>query len=628
MAPDVLNQLIPSESEASSAKRENQLVVSLITVRSASPEALAVPQLVAARAEELPEALAVATEDAILTYAQLDAQANKLAHYLRDLGVGPGVFTGIYLGRSWQFVLAALAIMKAGGAYVPLDPAYPSERLAYMLQNAQVPVLVTRGPLLTTMPRGTWRTVDLDAEQAHISDFPKEAPFCAHSANNPAYLIYTSGSTGQPKGVPIKHANLSNLMAWHAQAFEVTASDRASQVAGLGFDAAVWEIWPYLTAGASLHIAGEVTRKSPEKLRDWLVAQQITIGFAPTPIAEFLINMEWPAETRLRQLLTGGDVLRSHPRGNLPFAVFNNYGPAECTVVSTSTRVTAEAETNPASLPAIGAPTTNTLVYILDQNQNPVPEGASGEIYIGGAQVADGYLNQPELTAEKFLHNPFSDKWGARLYKTGDLGRWRSDGKIDFLGRADEQVKIRGQRIEPDEIAAWLNRHPAVLSSVVIAREDDPGDKKLVAYLVLDKCLEPSRSGLQEFLSAHLPGYMVPATFVQLQEIPLTANDKINRAGLPAPTEANTIGEKQTPAPAPKTNVEKQVEEIVASLLRLKQVGRNDNFFLLGGHSLLGTQVITRARGAFGVELPLRTIFEFPTIAGLAAQVEKLLGQN
>ena len=625
MAPDVLNHLIPSESETFSKEREIPVVVSRITVRG-SPESMAVPQLVAARAEEFPEALAVATDDETLTYAQLNAQANQLAHYLQDLGVGPGVFTGVYIDRSWQFVLAALAVMKAGGAYVPLDPAYPSERLAYMLQNAQVPVLITRGPLLATMPRGPWQTVDLDAKQARISDFPKDAPFCAHSANDPAYLIYTSGSTGQPKGVPIKHAGLSNLIAWHKQAFEVTAADHASQVAGLGFDAAVWEIWPYLTAGASLHIADEVTRKSPEKLRDWLVARQITIGFAPTPIAEFLINMEWPADTRLRRLLTGGDVLRSYPRPNLPFAVFNNYGPAECTIVSTSTRIAAEADA--ASLPPIGAPTANTLVYILDENLNPVPEGSGGEIYIGGAQVADGYLNQPELTAEKFLHNPFSHEWDSRLYKTGDLGRWRSDGKIDFLGRVDDQIKIRGQRIEPDEIAAWLNRHPAVLSSVVVAREDNPGEKKLVAYLVLGKCEEPSRSGLQAFLSPHLPGYMVPATFIRLQEIPLTANGKINRAGLPAPTEANTIGEKQAPAPVPKTNVEKQVEEIVASLLRLKQVGRNDNFFLLGGHSLLGTQVITRARGIFGVELPLRTIFEFPTIAGLAAQVEKLLGQN
>src|SRR5581483_9050229 len=391
------------------------------------------------------------------------AQANKLAHYLQDLGVGPGVFAGVCIQRSPQFVLAALAIMKAGGAYVPLDPTYPAERLAYMLQNAQVPVLVTRGAALTTVPRGPWRTVDLDAEQAHISDFPESAPSWAHSTANPAYLIYTSGSTGRPKGVAITHANLLNLIAWHVRAFDVTATDCASQVAGLGFDAAVWEIWPYLTAGASLHIADEVTRKSPEKLRDWLVARQITICFAPTPIAEFLITMEWPGETPLRRLLTGGDVLRNYPRPNLPFAVFNNYGPAECTIVSTSTRVVPE--TDPASLPSIGAPIANASIYILDENLIPVPEGSSGEIYIGGAQVADGYLNQPELTAEKFIHNPFSQEWGSRLYKTGDLGRWRSDGKIDFLGRVDDQVKIRGQRIEPDEIAAWLNRHPAVLSS-------------------------------------------------------------------------------------------------------------------------------------------------------------------
>jgi amino acid adenylation domain-containing protein len=484
--------------------------------------------------------------------------------------------------------------------------------------------LVTRTSLLESMPRGPWQPVDLDAEQARISEFPGDTPLSAHSLTDPAYLVYTSGSTGSPKGVSISHSNLLNLIAWHVQAFDVGPADHASQVAGLGFDASVWEMWPHLTAGASLHIADETTRKSPEKLRDWLVARRITISFAPTATAEFLISMEWPRDTALRRLLVGGDVLRKYPRPDLPFAVFNNYGPAECTVVAASTLVVPE--TSPASLPSIGAPITNTLIYILDENLQPLPQGAVGEIYIGGAQVADGYLNQPELTAEKFLHNPFSHEWGSRLYKTGDLGRWRSDGQIDFLGRVDDQIKIRGQRIEPDEIAAWLNRHPAVLSSVVMAREDDPGDKKLVAYLVLGEGEEPSRGALQQFLNPHLPGYMVPATFVRLQQIPLTTNGKINRAGLPVPTEANTIGEKQFAAPQSRT--EQQVERIVASLLRLKQVGKDENFFLLGGHSLLGTQVITQARNTFGVELSLRTIFEFPTIAGLSAEIEKLLGQN
>jgi amino acid adenylation domain-containing protein len=619
MTPDVLSQSIPSERRLSiTTEHENRLGIADAS-SSEVPEITAVPQLVAARAQESPDALALVYERENLTYSELNQLANQLARYLQELGVAPGVFAGIYLPRSWQFVVGALAVMKAGGAYLPLDPAYPPERLSYMLQNAQVPVLITAAELAASTPRGSWRVVDLDADQSRITGFSDEPPLCIPAASDPAYLIYTSGSSGRPKGVSINQGNLLNLIAWHTEAFSVGSGDRAGQVAGLGFDACVWELWPHLAAGASIHIADELTRKSPARLQEWLVAEQITISFVPTALAETLIAMEWPPSSALGRLLTGGDVLRNYPRAGLPFAVYNNYGPAECTVVATSGVV--QAESNSVGLPSIGAPITNARIYILDENRQALPAGSAGEIYVGGAGTSDGYLNQPELSAEKFIPNPFGDADAPRLYRTGDLARWRDDGQIDFLGRVDNQVKIRGQRLEPDEIAAWLNRHPAVASSVVVAR-DAGEEKRLVAYLVMRNGDEPGRGDLQKFLSQNLPPYMVPATFVQLEQLPLTANGKIDRPMLPPPTEANTIGDKQSVAP--QTAVERQLEQIVASLLRLKKVGRDDNFFLLGGHSLLGTQVITKARATFGVEVSLRTIFEFPTIAGLAGEIERL----
>ena len=589
-------------------------------VEWSSRECVSVPELVAASAVQFPDALALIAGSERISYSQLDCQANLLAYRLRELGIGPGIFVGTYIERSPQFVVSALAILRAGGAYIPLDPAYPSERLGSMLDHAHAPILITGKHLRDRAPAGSWQIVDPDSEQEPISGLPGTGRMKMPAPTDPAYVIYTSGSTGAPKGIAISHANLSNLVAWHTQAFALTHNDRASQLAGLGFDASVWEIWPVLAIGASLHMADETTRKSPEKLRDWLVEQRITISFAPTPIAEALMDMEWPANTALQRLLAGGDTLHKYPRPNLPFAVYNNYGPAECTVVATSTLLPGQETT---SLPPIGSPISNTRVYILDEAMQPVPEGRPGEICLAGAGLAQGYLDEPELTSEKFVPNPFSDQWGGRLYRTGDLGRWRDDGQIDFLGRLDDQIKIRGQRIEPDEIACWLNRHPAVESSVVVAREDMPGDKRLVAYVVLRGGKTTSRGSLQDFLGGHLPAYMVPTAFVAMRELPLTANGKVNRAALPAPTEANTIAEQDSDVPC--TAIEQQVGCIVASLLHLKEVGKNENFFLLGGHSLLGTQVITKVRSCFDVELSLHTIFEHPTIAGLAAQIEQLL---
>ncbi len=579
-----------------------------------------VPQLIADQAAATPDADAVAAGAHLLTYRELDRRANQLGNHLRAMGVGPEVVVGLCLERSVDFVVAALAILKAGGAYLPLDPAYPTERLAFMLTDARTPVLVTRQGLTERLARGTWRTVAVDADRADIAQQPNSPPAGAVAADALAYVIYTSGSTGEPKGVEITHESLLHLVFWHRQAFTVTRDDRATQIASPAFDAAVWELWPYLTAGACVSVPDEETRLSPDLLRDWLVIRGITICFLPTPLAEIAMTLEWPTTTTLRMMLTGGDRLHTYPPPTLPFAVINNYGPAENTVVATSGPVPPTAE--PLSPPSIGRPIPHVEDYILDADLRPVAEGVEGELHLGGVGLARGYRHRPQLTAERFIPNPFSAVAGARLYKTGDIARYRPDGGIDFVGRADEQVKIRGYRIELGEITTVLDRHPAVRTSHVAIQEHAPGDVRLVAYVVPIPAHEPTAGDLQAFLGTYLPEYMVPTTFVRIAAMPVTANGKVEQRALPAPDATNSMWERRA---EPSTPLERELTAIIATMLNLEQVGRDDNFFLLGGHSLLGAHLISRVRDTFGVDLPLLTLFEAPTVASLAIEIEQLI---
>jgi amino acid adenylation domain-containing protein len=439
--------------------------------------------LVAERAAANPNAVAVSSGQATLSYGELDRRANKLAHHLRSLGVGNGSAVGLYLERSPELVVAALAIVKAGAAYIPLDPVQPVARLAFMLRDSGAQAVVSITRLAEKLPCDSWQMVTIDGDEEQIAAQPETQPSVDIKPSDLAYIIYTSGTTGQPKGVELLHSGLSNLVAWHCRAFQVTSEDRASSLASLGFDATVWELWPYLCSGASLHLPDERVRNNARLLRDWLVAQSIRMSFAATAIAENLIDLEWPQTTALRFLLTGADTLKKHPSPRLPFVLVNNYGPTEGTVVSTSGVVAPSFDSMPP--PSIGRPIDGVQVYILDENQQPMAEGEAGEIYIGGANLARGYRNRPDLTAERFLNNPFSAETGARLYRTGDLARWLPNGEIAFLGRTDEQVKIRGYRVEPNEIATVLCQNAAVQNCAVIAREDEPGEKELVAYLVL-----------------------------------------------------------------------------------------------------------------------------------------------
>jgi amino acid adenylation domain-containing protein len=521
-------------------------------------------------------------------------------------------------------VVAALGILKAGGAYLPLDPSYPVARLAFMLEDAQVPVLITAHCAKDQAPTGRYQTITLD-DTGRIVESPPLLPHTRveseFSPQNLAYVIYTSGSTGQPKGVEITHESLLNLVHWHQHAFSITSMDRASQVAKVGFDAAVWEVWPYLTAGASLYMVDEETVSDPESLRDRLVAQSITISFIPTPMAERLLMLPWPTETKLRLMLTGADTLHYYPPAGLPFQLINNYGPTECTVVTTSGSVHPNGTTN--HLPSIGRPIDKMQVYILDESGKQVPAGTPGELYIGGAGVARGYRNRPELTAARFVPNPFGTQPEERLFKTGDMAKLLPDGQIAFLGRTDEQVKVRGHRVEPNEITAALNGYPHVLQSIVVARETTPGDVHLVGYFVAAPESQPSLVELRDFLGARLPDYMIPATYVRLEKLPLTPNGKVDRAALPAPDETNTL--RDNAFTAPRTDMEKAVAGILGKLLGLEQVDVEENFFALGGHSLLGAQLMARVRDTFGVEVPLRMLFESPTVAELSAEIERLL---
>jgi amino acid adenylation domain-containing protein len=559
-----------------------------------------------------PDAIAVVFENQQLTYLQLNSKANQLAHYLRTLGVKPEVLVGICVERSVTMVVGLLGILKAGGAYVPLDPAYPVARLAFMLEDAELPILLTQSSLKKKLPEIQALVVCLDVEAKTLSQFAEENLVREVTPMNLAYVIYTSGSTGKPKGVLIPHQGLLNLVFWHQQAFEVTVKDKSTQLASMAFDAHVWELWPYLSAGASIYLIGSETIKSPVALQNWLVETKITICFIPTPLAEELLRGKWPKNLALRMMLTGGDKLHHFPPSSLGFKLVNNYGPTENTVVTTSGLVRDKPENRP---PHIGCSIANTQVYILDNHQMNVPIGVPGELHIGAVGLARGYLNRPDLTGEKFRPNPFSDEPGSRLYKTGDLARYLPDGNIEYLGRIDHQVKIRGFRIELGEIEAVLAQHPSVQQNAVIVHKASKTDKRLVAYLRHQGQLVEN-TALRDFLRERLPNYMVPSAFITLENLPLTANGKIDRRALSQLSVSNYQLSEKTFV-APRTPNEALLAHLWSKLLGVKPVGVYDDFFELGGHSLLARQVLSRLREHFGVEISLRELFETPTIAEL-----------
>ncbi|HEX8275797.1 MAG TPA: amino acid adenylation domain-containing protein [Longimicrobiaceae bacterium] len=594
-----------------------------------------VHERVLARAAATPDAVAVVSDGRGVTYAELAARSAGLAERLRALGAGPETRVALLAARSPELVAGMLAVLRAGAAYLPVDPATPRERVATILADAAVPVVLadaegaerlegfggevvaidTPHPPAPSPTRGEGEHDGAESEPAvaGCSLFPVP---CSLSS---AYVIYTSGSTGTPKGVVVTHGGLASLVDWHLDAFGVTAADRATQLAGLGFDASVWESWPYLAAGATLHLVDdEETRASPEALRDLLLDRGITLAFLPTPLAEGMLGLEWPRDAALRAVLTGGDALRARPAADAPFALVNNYGPTENTVVATSGAVAPDGS---GRAPSIGRPIRGVRAYVLDAGLRPVPAGVPGELCLGGASVARGYLGRPGLTAAAFVPDPLSGEAGARMYRTGDRVRWLAGGELEFLGRMDRQVKVRGFRIEPGEVESALLAHPGVREAAVTVRADAAGAGRLVGYVAPAGGV--AGEALRAHLAARLPEYMVPSTLVFLDALPLTPSGKTDRAALPAPEMAAEGG-----FAAPRNPAEEVLADVWGALLGRERVGARDNFFALGGHSLLATQVISRVRQLFGVELPLRALFEAPTVERLAARIERARGEG
>ncbi|MEH2095023.1 amino acid adenylation domain-containing protein, partial [Nostoc sp.] len=632
------------------ASEQQQLLVEWNDTSVDYPQDKCIHQLFEEQVERTPDAVAVVFENQQLTYHQLNCRANQLAHYLRSLGVGADVLVGICVERSLEMVVGLLGILKAGGSYVPLDPEYPQDRLSFMLEDAQVSVLLSQQQLVEKLPEHQARVVCLDTDWQIIPQSNQQNPIVGVQASNLAYIIYTSGSTGKPKGAINTHLGICNRLLWMQQAYQLTEIDCVLQKTPFSFDVSVWEFfWPLLT-GARLVVAKPGGHRDSGYLVNLILEQQVTtLHFVPSMLQIFLEEPGLKDCSSLKRVICSGEPLPKELQERffacLGCQLHNLYGPTEAAIDVTFWEC--QSESNLKTVP-IGRPISNTQIYILDQNLQPVPVGVPGELHIGGAGLAKGYLNRPELTQEKFIPNPFSGSRRAgeqrsrgtgerrrkiaqspasspRLYKTGDLARYLPDGDIEYLGRIDNQVKIRGFRIELGEIEAALSQHQDVQTSVVIVREDNRGDKRLVAYIVPQPQITPTVSVLRSFLKEKLPEYMVPSAIVILESLPLTSNGKIDRRALPAPELSSELSDKYV---TPRTPLEEILAQIWIQVLKIELVGRHDNFFELGGHSLLATQLISRMRSSLKVELPLRSLFAAPTIAELAPLIQQLQQQD
>ena len=604
----------------------HQVVMEWNATQSDYPKYKCMHQLFEEQAERAPGSVAVIFENEQLSYRALNDQANQLAHYLRRQGAGTETRVAVFLKRSTEMVVGLLAVLKAGGAYVPLDPEYPKERLAFMLKDAQAFALLTQRSLLVNLPAQNVRALCLDEHWPEIARESKENLINETTPESLAYVMYTSGSTGKPKGVMISHQALANHMVWMQNALPLTEADRVLQKTPFSFDASIWEFFAPLLAGAKLILAGAQAHRDIPNLVKLIGQQKITILQAvPSMLGAMLDDEGLENCQSLRRVFCGGEVLavKLAERFAARFSaeLYNLYGPTEATIDSTFEIY--DHDTNLQGIP-IGQPIANVQTYILDPHFQPAAIGAWGELYIAGDGLARGYLNHPELTSEKFIPNPFSKQPGRRLYATGDLCRYLPGGNIEFLGRIDDQVKIRGYRIELGEVEATLGEHPMVREAVAMAREDTPGDRRLVAYVVLTQATSQKVEELRNFLKRKLPEHMIPSALVFLESLPVTPNGKVDRKALPVPDQGRP--ELKGAFVAPRTPLEKQLARIWGEVLKLEKVGIHDNFFDLGGHSLLATQVNSRIRAALGAEVPLQAMFETPTIAELAVVISEKLG--
>jgi amino acid adenylation domain-containing protein len=627
------------------ADEKHQLLIEWNDTQTEYPADLCIHEIFEQQVERLPDAVAIMFENTQLTYRQLNTRANQLAHYLQNLGVKPEVLVGICVERSLEMIVGMLGILKAGGAYVPLDPVYPQERLAYMLNDSQISVLLTQRHLADSLPKNQAQVICLDTEWQVISTESEENLVTGVKPSNLAYVIYTSGSTGKPKGVMIEHQSLVNFIAATTVLYELNSSDRILQFSSISFDSAVDEIYNPLSCGATLVLrTDEMLNASTfmQKCREW----QLTVLELPTAywhqlMSELAVTDE-TLPTSLRLVIVGGEQMQSekvklwqrcvdeglyrHKPGKPPLLI-NGYGPSEATIAVTNYKLSELVLEDTQSQVPVGRPISNVQIYILDQCLQPVPIGVAGELYIGGKCLARGYLNAKELTAEKFIPNPFDNlefklrfqrtkgaTQNSKLYKTGDLARYLPDGNIEFLGRSDTQVKIRGFRIELSEIEGVLNQHPQVQETTVIVREDSLGNKCLIGYVVANQH-PPTDDELRRFLKQKLPNYMMPSAFVMLDALPMTPNGKVDHRALPAPDMELSMKANFVP---PRNTLELQLVQVWEEILNVHPIGIRDNFFDLDGHSLLAISLMARIKQQFGKTLPLVSIFQDATIEYLA----------
>ncbi|MBE9224380.1 amino acid adenylation domain-containing protein [Phormidium sp. LEGE 05292] len=599
-------------------KAEQEELVKLENYATTEYQYKCVHKLFEEQVEKSPDAIALVYEEQQLTYRELNNRANQLAHYLQTLGVQPEVKVGICVERSLLMVIGILGILKAGGAYIPLDPAFPSERLEFMMEDAQITILLTQNHLQDRLPINNKTVVKLDCDWNRIAQQTQDNLLTKVTPENLAYIIYTSGTTGNPKGSEVPHRSFIGFM-FGVDYIQLDTEQIWLQHSSISWDALTLELWPpLLYGGRCVLYPGQIP--TPEDLSKIIQEQNVNTLFLTTALFNYIIDTIPEALLGIKQLLFGGELVSIlHVRRALEILpetqLIHAYGPSECTVFTCCYPIPQQLPENVNSIP-IGKPIGDRKVYLLDRYLHRVPIGVPGELYVGGASVARGYLNQPELTSEKFIVNPFVE--GDRLYKTGDLVRRFPDGNIEFLGRIDTQVKIRGFRIELEEIETVLNQHTNIKQVVVMAREDELENKYLVAYLVAQN-KQPTVSSLRNFLKTKLPDYMIPAIFVFLEALPLTSNNKINRRALPTPDVSQRNIEVDFVEP--RNSTERELANIWTEVLPLEQVGIHDNFFELGGHSLLATQVISRLREAFSLDFPLRYLFENPTIAELSQKV-------
>jgi aspartate racemase len=611
---------LPLLSEA----EKQQLLIEWNDTKRDYPQNKCVHELFEEQVERTPDAVALVFDDQQLTYRELNHRSNQLAHYLQQHGVGREVLAGVCVERSLEMIVSLLAILKAGGAYVPLDSSYPKERLRFMLADTRASIVLTDNVSLRSLPQTDAQVINLDRDCEEISSQSRDNPSRQSVADDLAYVIYTSGSTGLPKGVQTPHRAIVRLL-FGIDYVQLDSAKTLLQMAPISFDAATFEIWgELLHGGKCVLFPGKVP--SPRELGEVLKKHQVNTLWLTAALFNMVINEEPQALSEVNQLLIGGEALSvQHVKkglGLLPNTeIINGYGPTESTTFACCYRIPREFDEGLTSIP-IGRPIANTEIYILDSYLNPVPVGVAGEIYIGGDGLARGYLNQAELTAEKFITHSLDGKIGKRLYKTGDIARYLPDGNVEFLGRKDSQVKIRGYRIELGEVEAVLSQHETVQTSVVLVREEERDDKRLVAYVVSRPGASFDAPEARSYLTHKLPLHMIPSVYVLLNELPLTSNGKVDRHAL---TSTDSIEHGYFDSEdAPRTPIEAVLMEIWCEVLGTKQIGIDNNFFELGGHSLLGIRLVDQICRQFQAEIPLRFLFECPTVKSMAARISKI----